>query len=514
VEIVNRKSKKPNVLERAWQWLAAPFRKFDGIELPPDGRSSVESIPGQFIPGGIGSIIPPFSFETLLTLKKLWMTNPDFSQHVKNIKSLGNTSHSLTVDAASDSVAEAALARINESAARIYANGAGVDGLINAYFDQVSVFGAISSEDVVDFAGRRVDQVVLVPVEQIRFRYINGRYVPYQMPLNLYGIEKAFQQKSFLGLIELNPETYKYYPLQTMQNSPYALPPALAALDVLMGPQADVFESLAYIVNKFGIAGLVSVNVKPPTKKSGETDPELYVRAQKYLKNVRDVLEGSFNKGLLVTYNDQKIDHSNITSDARGASEIIQFVEELGFSGMGSMPFMHGRNYTTTETFANVIFNVIIAQAENFQRLAKRRMESTDRLDLRLAGIQIDSLAMIFDRVESRDDFKKAQGEALRQTATYERAHMGTISADDAAQELGYEAAFDPSMINGILPTVLKEASANQWAKRPGFSAKFRFDRPGQRYRFVPPRIEIVSVEAGSDLARVLPFEKKIAAVA
>jgi hypothetical protein len=489
------------------------FRRIDGIELPDMGRSSVESIPGQFIPGGIGSVIPPFSFEVLHKLRKLWMENPDFSQHVKNIKSLGNTGHSITVDAANPSIAEAALARINESAARIYSNGAGVDGLINQYFDQISVFGAISSEDVVDIAPQRIDQVVLVPVEQIRFRYLNGRFVPHQLPLNLYGIEHAFQLKSYLGLIELNPQTYKYYPLQTIQNSPYALPPALAALGILEGPQADVLEGLAYIVNKFGIAGLVSVNLKPPTRKPAETEQEYIKRAEDYLAKVRKALEGNFNKGLLVTYNDQKVDHSNITSNARGASEIIQFVEELAFSGMGSMPFMHGRNYTTTETFANVIFNVIVAQAENFQRLAKRRMESTDRLDLLLAGIQIDSLSMIFNQVESHDDYKKAQGEALRQTMTYERARLGTISPDDAAQELGYEAAYDPSMINGPLPTVLNEASANQWAK-PGFSAKFRFDRRGQRYRFVPARIEVAPIGADVNSRRVLPFEKKIAAAA
>ena len=507
------RTKQLGPIQRLVKWVRS-FRRVDGIELPDLGRSSIESIPGQFNAGGFGSVIAPFDLDILRRLKDLWLTNPDLSQHARNVKSLGNNGHTITIDAASDSIAEAALNRVNESAARLYPNGAGVDGLINQYFDQVSIFGAISSEDVVDFAAKRVSQVVLVPVEQIRFRYIDGVYLPHQRPLNLMGIESAFKNKSALGLIPLNTETYKYYALQTVQNSPYALPPAITAVNILEGPQADVFSSLAYIVNKFGIAGLVSVNVKPPTRKTPETEQEFTARAQKYLTSVRKTLEGSFNKGLLVTYNDQKIDHSNITSDARGAAEIIQFIEELGFSGMGSMPFMHGRNYTTTETFADVVFNVIIAQEEGIQRLAKRRMESTYRLDLALAGIQVDAIAMAFNQPKTRDSWRTVQAQQLEQEMALERAKFGITSPDECAQELGYEGAFDAELISGFKPAVAANSGAGLRAKRAGFSAAYRFDRESQRYRFVPQRIELAPIGADIDPGRVLPFEKKIAAAA
>lgn len=491
-------------------WVAS-FRRVDGIELPPDGRSSVESIPGQLIPNAIGAVLAPFNLDVLRTLKKLWIENPDFSQHVRNIKSLGNTGHSLTIDAASDSIAEAALTRINESASRLYPNGAGVDGLINQYFDQVSVFGAVSSEDVVDFSAKRVDQVALVPVEQIRFRYVDGKFMPFQQPVNLLG----FSRENALGgfLIPLNPETYKYYALQSVQNNPYALPPAVAAVDMLTGPQADVIANLAYVVKKFGIVGLVSVGLRPPPRKAGETEAEYIRRAEDYLAKVIKRLDGNFNKGLLVAYQDQKIEHSNIASDARGAAEIIQFIEELGFSGMGSMPFMHGRNYTTTETFADVIFNVILAQEENIQRLAKRRMESTYRLDLRLGGIQVDSITMLFNRPKTRDNWRTAQADQVKQTMIYERAKLGTISPDQAAQELGYEAAFDPQLVNGVQPAVAGGKGGNLWANRSSFSATFRFDQMSQRYRFIPSRVEIAeSLVEAENLDNIVPMKKKQAA--
>ena len=173
-------------------WLRS-LRRGEAIPLPEDGRSSVESTLGGRIGlalDGFGTVSPIIDFRMLELLKRLWLFSPDFSQYVANIVNLGNTGHQITVDAATPERAEAALARVNESAARLYANGAGVDGLINAYLAQIAWSGALSSEDVVNLAARRVEQVVLVPVEEIRFRYdqAEGRYVPFQHPKTFAGL--------------------------------------------------------------------------------------------------------------------------------------------------------------------------------------------------------------------------------------------------------------------------------------------------------------------------------------
>lgn len=509
---------KPNIVEKLISWVQS-LRRVDGLDLPSEGKSSVDSQSGQFLQNAIGSVIPPFDLQVLARLRELWMANPDFSQHVKNIKSLGNTGHTITVDAANDSTAEAALTRINEAAARIYQNGAGVDGLMHAYFDQLSVFGALSSEDVVDFAGRRVEQVVLVPVEQIRFRYLDGKYVPHQQPLNLLGVRaqsKGQGANTALGLVELNPNTYGYYALQAIQNSPYALPPALAAVEIMRGPQKDAIDNISWILSKLGILGLVIASLKKPSRKPGEIDSEYVARATKYQQDVFTQLNGNFKKGLLVGFDDIKWDHSNVASDARGSDSIYQIVEELVFSGMGTMAAFHGRNYTTTETFADVIYNILIALMQSSQMLAKRRQERTYKLDLRLAGIDVDGISMAFNRPEARDEVKKAQAEQIRQQMVYERAKNGTISPDQGAQELGYEAAYDPELLSSQ-PAVADGAGANFWAKRAGFSATFRFDRHSQRYRFAPSRIEVAGAPigagygTGTESERVIEFKKKAA---
>ena len=292
------------------------LRRIQGIELPEEGRSSVETtgpLAGRIQDslGIFGTVSPVIDFEMLKCLKTLWLTNPDLSQYVANIVHLGNSGHQIVIDAASASIAETALTRIDEAASRTYRTGAGIDGLINAYLAQIAWSGALSSEDVVDFGRRRVEQTVIVPVEQIRFRFVEGSYVPYQHPSTFLGLAQ-----SPLGGIALNPETYRYLAAQTIENSPYAKPPASAAVAAITGPQSDMLENITWIARKLGILGLVSVACTPPPKQPNEDQDSYNRRAQKYLASVRKVLAANFNKGLLVHYRDQQMQHSNVASDA------------------------------------------------------------------------------------------------------------------------------------------------------------------------------------------------------
>lgn len=492
-----------------WQiaklWLSSLVR-VDGVNLPREGRSSVE--PQQEGIGALafGTVLPPFDFSILAELKKLSLCNPDFSQRVGNLVALGNTGHTIQIDAATERAAEAALTRVNESASRLFPNSAGIDGLINAYIAQAAIFGALSSEDVVNTAAQRVEKVVIVPVEQIRFRYLDGEYVPHQQPRTLLG-----SGRGPLGLVPLNSATYRYYALQNVENSPYARPPAIAAVDTLLGPQKDAVENIKWIVKKLGILGLVAVLLKRPTARTGESEAEFRNRAEEYLTKARQSLDGNFNKGLFVGFKgEHEVDHANVASDSRGSKEIFQVIEEQAFSGMGSMAWEHGRNYTTTETFADVVYNILVSHMSNIQRLAKRRQERTYRLDLMLAGIPFDGVTLTFNRAEARNEYQKAQADQLRQTMTLELARAGIISPDECAQKLGYEKAFDPDLVS---PSTESAGLARLCRAKRGVSVVCRFDRAAQRYRLESSRIEIAGEpdarQDSDDLNRVVDFKKK-----
>lgn len=485
----------------------ATFRRLGGIELPDAGRSSDESLGGAMaaFTAGFGSINPVIDFEMLKTLKCLWLYNPDVSQYVANIVNLGNPGHQISVEARTDAAVEQAVTRINESASRIYTHGVGVDGLLNQYLTSVAWSGAVSSEDVIGFGARRVEKVVLVPVEQIRFRY-NAEldtYEPYQRS-NMFS-RSTDRERSF-GLIKLNQETYKYYALSTVENSPYAKPPGTAAVESIIEGQKPLMQNIQFMAQKLGLMGLVSASVVPPPKKTSETEAEFQIRATNYLKLVKTALEGNFNKGLLVTFRDQKIEHTPLTTGAQGVYDINRMSEEQVFSGLAAMPGFHGRTDATTETFADVVYYLLTAQVGNMQRIVTRRQERTYRLDLRLDGIEVDSVSVHFNKAHSRNAKGEAETDEIKLRTVLDKVKSGLISPDEGAQDLGYESWHDVELLTGdISPLPISQQKSFQ--KK---IATLSFDKRSQRYKQNRRPIQIWSgdgeTEAGTN---VIPILKK-----
>lgn len=486
----------------------AAFRRVDGIELPEGngklGRSSDENL-GTYLSSALSkyqTVNPIVDFKLLELLKKFYIFNPDVSQFVTNIQNLANNGHTLSVDAMSDSQAEAALTRLNESASRLYNNGAGVDGLINAYLAQIAWSGALSSEDIINFPGRRVEQVVLVPVESIRFKYDEEilTYRPYQRTTN-------YQRSNLenLNLIPLHSETYRYFALSTVENSPFAKPPGAAAIEAICKGQEPMMENIRYIAQKFGLLGLVTVAVTQPPKKTGETEGEYQTRAKAYLKQVGNSLEGQFNKGLLVSFRDQKIEHTNISENARGVYDLNRISEEQVMSGLAMQPAFFGRTDSTTETYADVVYSLLLAQVHNIQRLVKRRQERTYRLDLRLGGLEVDGVSLKFNKSFSRNQRDEAQTDQIKWQTVFEQIKHGAISADEGAQQLGYESWFDEELIADAPPSIAA-MMRDQQTKIQKFS--FKFDKSAQRYEFIRPQINMM-VEKETSGGNVIPIKKK-----
>ncbi len=489
-------------LRIAW----AAFRRIGGVDLPDDGRSSEEDLKGKLSRSleRYSTISPVIDFELLKALRNYWIFNPDVSQYVGNIQNLGNNGHEVVIDASREANAEAALKRINETAARIYRNGAGVDGLMNAYFAQIAWSGALSSEDVVSFPSKRVEQTVIVPVLSIRFKWDKDlqAYKPHQRTTSFKG-----ESLSDLGLVPLHPETYQYYALQTVENSPYAKPPATAAIDAITNSQKPILDNISYIAQKFGLMGIITASVMQPTKKVNETEGEFQVRASKYLSQVRKTLETGLSKGLLVAYNDQRIEQESITTGARGVYELNRISEEQVMSGLGMQPAFFGRTDSTTETYADVVYSLLAAQVHNMQRLVKRRQERTYRLDLRIGGVDVEGVAVQFNKTYSRNRTREAAAARVEVMTAIEKVKAGIISADDAARELGYESAYDPSVLeeNASLAMALVDQRAEVGTRL----FAFRFDKASQRYRYRPPQTNIGGADASAKAENIVPFEKK-----
>lgn len=477
----------------------AAFKQMGSINLPVGGRSSDETVQGMISSylSSFSSVSPVIDFQMLKTLKHFWLYNPDFSQYVQNIVNLGNPGHSLSVDARTDAAAESAVNRLNESASRIYTIGCGVDGLIDQYLTSVAWSGAISSEDVVNLAAGRVEKVVLVPVEKIRFKYDKDRdtYDAYQQSNNL-------SRPNAMGLIALNPETYKYLALSTVENSPYAKPPATAAVEPILTGQEPIMQNLRYIAQKYGVMGMVAVSVTAPRRNPGETESEYQTRATAYLASVNTALDGNLNKGLAVTFKDQEVKHTSVTSGADGVYDINRMSEEQVFSGMAAQPGFHGRTDSTTETFADVVYYLLTAQTAKMQRIVKRRQEQTYRLDLRLGGLEVDGVSMSFDKAHSRNAKAEAETDEIVLRTVLIKVKNGVITPDAGAQELGYDSWADVEMVTGesdMPPKSLSAGFAHDTTQRGRKTLRLSFDKQKQRYVYQPERIELWSGSEASE---------------
>ncbi len=494
------------LLEKVITWVDS-FRRSEPISLPNDGRSSVEKVGLNYsltnFSDRFAGVASPISFEMLKVLKQLWLYHPEFSQHVTNIVNLANTGHQLTVSAASEGRAEAALKRVNETAARIYPHGAGVDGLINQELTQLAWSGADSTEDVVDLAARRISKVVVVPVEDIRFLYEEGEWKPYQ----LVGIGAS---RTRTGLIPLHPETYSYFALETVDNSPYAKPPATASVQAITEMQNQVVENVKYIVNKFSILGLLSVMVRRLSKRVSESEEEYDRRAQTYLKDVRESLSGSFNKGLLVAYDNMQFKGENVTANGSGFYDVYRVIAETVMSGLGQSPAFFGRTDSTTETYADVVYQLLLARAHNFQRIVKRRRERTYRLDSRLGGTDVEGISLTFNKAFSRNLLADAQARQIEINNVLAKARAGVISADEAAQELGYESAFDPTILeeDSSLAAALQSLYRRSHSENVT-SFRFRFSKSNQRYEFQRQSLYVPTLAEEEQDSNVLPMIKK-----
>lgn len=370
---------------------------------------------------------PKVPVEFLEIIEKLSLTNPDFGQALNNIIRLGNTGHEVAVDAKTDSIIEQATTRLKALASRI-----NTDQLINRLFRQMAVNGAISLEWVPESDLSGINKVVLVPVKDIIFKYDTkeDRYRPnqYDSVHNKY--------------IELNEITYHYAAIETSDNSPYGIPPFMAALGNAV-IQLFMMGNIKFIIQKIGLLGFISVALKAESipQYQGETTEAYTARLTTYLTDLAKNMSENYRDGLMAHLDNMEITHHNVTGDARGAKDILQMNEEQIASGLKQDPALLGRSYSTTETYAGVIYAMMLRQLENYQMIIKRAIEQGYKLDLLLNDIPVDDVSLHFNPGMELNPKENAEAELIRTEAVISKMDAGIIGPDEAARELGYEKA-------------------------------------------------------------------------
>jgi hypothetical protein len=452
-----------------------PFAK-----VRPDVQPGQVSIPDDTINGVIGRLAgfydfasAPFKLEVLQVLELLGMLNPDVSQALSIWVNLGNTGHEVAVEGRNP---EAVLDRLNFLAASCYQLGGGMDGLVNHFLRQIPLMGALSAEWVV--ADRIVEGLIdcaVVPVKQIRWRRVDGRWLPFQYTNRIVSGGN--------GYIQLNPITYSYMPLQTADGSPYAIPPFLAALKNLE-VQLDATDNISSIIRKMGLLGFIDVAMEIPDQKSGESDEAYKIRLSKRLQDYAKAYKTNLSRGVSVHYKDQEIKHNATNAGAAaGAKSVWEINEEQIFSALDIPPSMAGRSYSTTETYAEVDYERFCSKLINGRRMIKRFIEKGYTLDLLLRGIDAQVVVTFNDNSAFKAKEKEeADGERIKNVLS--KRDGGIIDDNEAARELGYEEATGRRQGDGPPDGFFGEAK------------RFAFNRKTGRYEFNPEVIVLETPES------------------
>lgn len=385
----------------------------------------------------VSIVDPDFQFQMIEVLEHLAMYNPDLSFAIENIVTLGNTDFTIEFDDNTpEKIKEEAIKELKVAMKEWYVYSDGTNALVNDLLAQVCVTGALSAEAIPKEDLTGIKKVVLVSPKEIRFRYDADKdiYTPYQAP-------KSAKIDNEMGLIRLNPYTYKYYAIRRLNNKPYAIPPFLSALDNI-AIEKSMVEDLKNLTKKLGVLGFLKIMLNAPGRKPGESEEDYYTRCKNYLSDQRPEAEKSVKKGFVLGFKgNHEIEMENISANVQGAKDLFQLNTEMKMSGLKQDPSMLGRNYSTTETMGRVVLKKLATQIENYQKIVESFLSYTFKLHLQLKGIKVESVEVEFSRPMLGDRNTEEEAFGKKIDNAIKLYNQGIYSQEQVARYVGSEKA-------------------------------------------------------------------------
>lgn len=440
---------------------------------PPDStnyRTLVNDLNKQ-----VKIVNPEFNREVITLIRKMVKINPDMSQALDNYVTLGNTGHKVHFDR---SVSDEYAARMRNHLLNRHkdwaAGCAGADGLVNRMFTQVLIAGALSNEWVPKNNLKGIEACIFVNPETV-VAALNKRktgYKYYQIPPTYNG---AISSNIIGDLIELNPQTYRYYALNGDGEAPYGYPPYMASLDRIEA-QTKMNASIDYVTEMLGLFGFMEVLISVRDQGGDESDIKYQNYVKSYLKRAKEALQGGLSEGIVVGVKDM---HSfEFNSFAKDFDKVIELYRnnelQIG-SGLKMDMSLMGRDYNTSESQITVIFMKMLSQLRNIQNIIKTNLEFGYALELRLAGFKFDYLTVQFDRSTIQDDLKYQQAEEIKLRNLKDKYLLGIISTAQVGIELGYED------IDQAKPRIPDELLAGGSKANTSEQAQKKQERKGQK---------------------------------
>lgn len=380
----------------------------------------------------LSTIAAKFPYEFYTVIDNLSLIDPYVSKYVYSTISLGNSGHSLEIDTSSESEADKIIAIANDLAARCYPYAGGMDGLVNGLLSQLARSGGLCVEWVPDNTLTRIERAYIVPMPTIKFKYdAKGTMVLCQDQ----GIIKG---NATNGLIPLNPVQTTFHAATARDGNPYPVPPALSALEAC-SVHRTISDKIKQWMDKVSALGILLAEVEPPPRDPGETQTSYNNKARAYLTEIASSITDNMSSGIGVAYNNTKFSFNNTQASAQGAKDILQIILQSLFSGLSRHPIFFGWNFSTTESYAKVVYEEMMQGVITFQHGVKRALEHGHRLNLSLNGYGDTGVSVHFNSSGSLDEFRDAEAKYMNAQAILAQIESGVISVEEARQMLGHD---------------------------------------------------------------------------
>jgi len=361
-------------------------------------------------------IHPRFPSQYLYELERTIFTNPDLSHAHQIFLDLVNTPVEIHIEPFSERAKE----EVEE-----FIHKVNLDSLKRHLFSQLIVYGAVSAEAIVSPGLDGVERIVRVPVPTIAFVYDEEEdtFKPYQ----IVGSEE----------IELNPITYVYKPLLTLDGSPYGIPPFLSALSIV-DTQEEVLQELKNLAKKMGLLGFIDISLPTPPNADGETDTEYRERLYNKLLEEAQRVQEQIQKGLIIHYDSSQVKYEKIETSDLGKG-IIDQIELWLLSAVKLQPSLLGRTTGSTETWAVVAYAQFVRQLKNMQQLVEDVLEYFIGLHLTLRNVTFDHLEVEFEEPPDLNPKLTEEAQKTRADRVIALYQAGLLSLEEARKELGYD---------------------------------------------------------------------------
>jgi hypothetical protein len=299
----------------------------------------------------------------------------------------------------------------------------GFDGIAEQFFQAVFTVGSYAGEVVASPDRKSLARFSPIDPATVRFKQYptSGRLVPYQL-----GEDGS--------LAPLNEASFFYFGLDADASSPYGRSP-LSSLPFVLRLQQQLFEDMGKAAHNAGYPTL-HVKYHAPQREPGENLADYQNRVQADFESISAAMKTRTPDSNFLTQNNIDIQYIGPSGQMLRWKETLETISEQVVAALHLAPFLIGRNYGTTQSWARAQYDLMVNNAASVQRAAARLVDWIANLELALEGSPVRAKCR-FAPHNSWNDIDEARAQNIRVATLLKLRDSGLLTQDQVMAKVG-----------------------------------------------------------------------------